>query len=278
MRMAPRKTTAAIHMAVAAAVAAPHKKLIPTQKESGPRAAFFLYNWRMADSAYNEKLIAAKMKQLERFRRERRQRGEAQKSQRLPPGQHVVPNVPVLDLGVHPPFDPKTWSFTVDGEVENPITFTWEEFQALPQTDIIKDFHCVTTWSSYDLKWRGVRLQDLAKIVQPKDSANFAIMESYDGYTTNTSVHEALGDDALLATHLGGEPLAIEHGGPMRMMIPTLYAWKSAKFLKKLTFSLRDKPGYWEIRGYHMVGDPWKEERHGEPGTDGFESLEDPKP
>ena len=220
---------------------------------------------------YNQKMIAAKMKQLERFKKEKAARDVAQERGRLPPGHTWTPGFPVLDLGVHPPFDPNTWSFRVYGEVENPMSFNWAEFQKLPRSRQISDFHCVTTWSKMDVRWGGVRMADLIALVRPKDTAHFVIQHSADEYTTNTSIFEAAHADALLADELNGLPLPLEHGGPMRMMIPTLYAWKSAKFLRALEFAPRDKPGYWEVRGYHNNADPWKEERNGEPpADDGF--------
>lgn len=219
---------------------------------------------------YNQKLIDAKLKQLERFRKERRQRSEAQRSLRLPPGQHEVKNFPVLDLGVHPPFDPRAWRFAVAGEVESPRSFTWEELGALPKTEQVSDFHCVTTWSRFGLRWGGVRMRELCALVKPTGRANFVLMRCADGYTTNTTIHEATAEDALLAYELDGAPVPLEHGGPLRMLLPTLYAWKSAKFLIGLEFRLRDEPGYWETRGYHNNADPWLEQRYGEPGDDGF--------
>ncbi|MBI3564332.1 MAG: sulfite oxidase-like oxidoreductase [Elusimicrobia bacterium] len=226
----------------------------------------------MADAPqYNEKMIAAKMKQLERFKKEKARRVQDQERRRLPPGQTWTPGFPVLDLGVHPDFDPKTWDFRVYGEVENPVTLSWEQFRALPRAEQTSDFHCVTTWSKADVRWGGVKMSALAALVRPKAHAHFAIQHSGDGYTTNTTVFEATSPDALLADTLDGQPLAVEHGGPLRMVIPTLYAWKSGKFLRALEFSVRDKPGYWEVRGYHNDADPWKEERTGAPpADDGF--------
>lgn len=220
---------------------------------------------------YNEKMIAAKMKLLERFKKEKTRRAADQERRRLPPGQTWTDGFPVLDLGVHPPFDPRTWSFRVFGEVENPVTLSWEEFRALPHAEQVSDFHCVTTWSKRDVRWGGVKMSALIERVKPKAHAHFVIQHSADQYTTNTTIFEAASPDALLADALDGAPLPVEHGGPMRMMIPTLYAWKSAKFLVGLEFSVRDKPGYWEVRGYHNNADPWREERNGEPpADDGF--------
>ena len=220
---------------------------------------------------YNEKMIAAKMKLLERFKKEKRERAASQEMLRLPPGQNWTDGFPVLDLGVHPEFDPKSWDLRIFGEVENPVTINWDEFQKLVHADQTSDFHCVTTWSKKDVLWRGVKMAELLKLVRPKETASFVIQHSGDGYTTNTSIFEASHEDALLADTLDGEPLPVKHGGPVRIMIPTLYAWKSAKFLRALEFSPRDKPGYWELRGYHNNADPWKEERNGEPpADDGF--------
>ena len=220
---------------------------------------------------YNEKMIAAKLKQLERFKAMKRERVESQERLRLPPGQTWTPGFPVLDLGVHPEFDPKTWDLKIFGEVENPVTLSWADFQALAHDDATSDFHCVTTWSKKDVRWRGVKMSTILKLVRPKTAANFVIQRSRDAYTTNTSIHEASQDDAILADTLDGAPLPVEHGGPVRMVIPTLYAWKSAKFLRALEFTTRDQPGYWERRGYHNNADPWKEERNGEPpADDGF--------
>lgn len=210
---------------------------------------------------YNQKLIAAKMKQLERFRKDKAARDGSRAAGRLPPGQTWTPGFPVLDLGVHPPFDPAAWTFRVFGEVEKELTFTWEEFGRLPRAEQVSDFHCVTTWSRKDLRWGGVRAADLLALAKPTAAAAFVIQHSADGYATNTSLFEASHDDALLADSLDGAPLPLEHGGPLRMVIPTLYAWKSAKFLVGLEFTAEDRPGYWETRGYHNEADPWKEER-----------------
>ena len=229
----------------------------------------------MADAPkYNEKMIAAKLKLLERFKKEKRERAVSQEHLRLPPGQNWTEGFPVLDLGVHPEFDPKTWDLRIFGEVENPVTLKWDDFQELPHADQLTDFHCVTTWSKKDVRWRGVKMTELLKLVRPKETAHFVIQHSGDGYTTNTSIFEASQEDAMLVDGLDGEPLPVKHGGPVRILIPTLYAWKSGKFLRALEFSVRDKPGYWELRGYHNNADPWKEERNGEPpADDGFASA-----
>jgi len=212
---------------------------------------------------YNEKMIAAKAKMLERLKEDKAARTESRGKNRLPPGQTWSKGFPVLDLGVHPPFDEATWEFKVWGEVENPISFDWKQFLFLPKTGTVSDFHCVTTWSKMDARWGGVTMADLLKLVRPRPAAAFVIQHCAEEYTTNTSLLEASEPDALLAYELDGAPLPIEHGGPMRMVIPSLYAWKSGKFLRGLEFSAVDKPGFWETRGYHNRADPWLEERHG---------------
>jgi len=226
----------------------------------------------MADAPkYNEKMIAAKMKLLERFKTEKTRRAADRERRRLPPGQGWTDGFPVLDLGVHPPFDPKTWELRVHGEVENPVTLSWERFAELPRAEQVSDFHCVTTWSRKDVRWGGVKMSTLVELVRPKAHAHFVIQRSADEYATNTTIFEATAPDALLADSLDGRPLLIEHGGPLRMVIPTLYAWKSAKFLRALEFATRDEPGYWEVRGYHNDADPWREQRRGAPpADDGF--------
>lgn len=187
----------------------------------------------------------------------------AQKRERVPPGQRETGKFPVLDLGVRPAFHEKRWRFTVDGAVANPLQVDWQGFVDLaPKRAQTSDFHCVTTWSRLDLGWAGIPVRALAEIVQPDESARFVMAHGADGYSTNLPLVDVLVEDALLAYELQGEPLSLEHGGPMRLLIPHLYAWKSAKFLRRLEFMSDDRPGYWEERGYHDRGDPWAEERY----------------
>jgi len=167
----------------------------------------------------------------------------------------------VLDLGVRPAFNDRRWRFTVDGAVEAQLQLTWEEFVALvPKRQQTSDFHCVTTWSRLDLGWGGMPFSALAAIVQPTVAALFVLAHGADGYSTNLLLEDAMADDVLLAYELDGQPLSLEHGGPMRLLVPRRYAWKSAKFLRRLEFLEVDEPGYWEQRGYHDRGDPWQEE------------------
>ena len=181
---------------------------------------------------------------------------------RLPPGQTLTERWPILDLGVRPKIDLKNWRLEISGLVENPVTLTWEDFMRLPQALVTADMHCVTTWSKFDNGWLGVKFLDLVKLVRPKPEAKFIIQYGYDGYTTNAPLADFMKDNVLVAHSHDGAPLQPEHGGPARMIIPELYAWKGSKFIKKLEFVGADQPGFWEVRGYNNHGDPWTEERY----------------
>ena len=181
---------------------------------------------------------------------------------RLPPGQRLVTSWPVLDLGAQPRIDLQRWRLVVDGLVENPVTLDWESFNRLPQSESLSDIHCVTSWSRYDNRWRGVLAADLLAHARPKPEAKFVLLQSFDTYTTNLPLAEFAAPDVLLATHWEGDPLTVEHGGPVRAVVPKLYFWKSAKWVKRISFAAKDQPGFWEVRGYHNHGDPWTEERY----------------
>ncbi|WP_172292692.1 sulfite oxidase-like oxidoreductase [Pseudoruegeria sp. HB172150] len=181
---------------------------------------------------------------------------------RLPPGQHEVKNWPVLDLGVEPAVDLNTWRLDVTGLVEEPLSPDWQSFGAYPQTTLRTDIHCVTTWSRYDNDWQGVRPRDILEDAGLGDDATHVMLHSHDGYTTNLPLEDFMSDTALLATHWQGAPLRSEHGGPMRAMVPHLYFWKSAKWLNGIEVMAGDRPGFWERNGYHMYGDPWREQRY----------------
>jgi DMSO/TMAO reductase YedYZ molybdopterin-dependent catalytic subunit len=183
-------------------------------------------------------------------------------SERLPPGQHLVRDWPVLDLGRQPDVSTERWRLELRGLVERPATLDWAGFQALPQTRATSDIHCVTTWSRYDNQWEGVRTRDLLDFVMPRDEAAAVILHGYDGYTTNVPLADFAAEDALIVHSWAGKPLAREHGGPARLVIPHLYFWKSAKWISAIEFLGADKPGFWEVNGYHMRGDPWAEERY----------------
>ena len=193
-----------------------------------------------------------------------RKRLEAQRRQegRLPPGQSLTLKWPVLHEGAVPTFDPTNWDFSVSGLVESPFTLTWDEFQALPRTKIRADFHCVTTWSKFDNEWEGVSFRVLAQRARPKPEAQFVVVKADGGYTTNVPLEDLLRDTVLLADRHAPEPLSAEHGAPLRLIVPHLYAWKSAKWVRGLDFIAADRPGFWEQVGYHMHGDPFEEQRY----------------
>jgi DMSO/TMAO reductase YedYZ molybdopterin-dependent catalytic subunit len=181
---------------------------------------------------------------------------------RLPPGQKLTDGFPVLDLGVQPKIPLAEWRLKLDGRVEKPAQLDWESFNALPQVDDVSDFHCVTTWSKFDCRWGGVAFTTLYELVQPQPDARFVYFTSYDGYSTNVALDRCLDDDVLIATSFDGAPLPLEHGGPARVIIPKLYAWKGAKFVSGITFLAEDKLGFWEVRGYSNTADPWTEDRY----------------
>ena len=180
----------------------------------------------------------------------------------LPKGQTITKKWPVLDLGVHPEISLDNWKLIIDGEVEHPVTLDWEAFMNLPQTEDTSDFHCVTTWSKMDMPWVGVRVIDLAALVHPKDTATHLMCYGYDDYTTNVSLAEALKPDVLLAHTVFGEPLPLEHGGPVRMITPQLYAWKGSKWISRIEFLAGNKLGFWEKRGYSNTAYPWRNDRY----------------
>jgi len=181
---------------------------------------------------------------------------------RLPPGQHTVRKWPRLDLGVVPRFDPKTWDFRVDGEVDAPLRLTYEEFLALPSAAVTSDFHCVTGWTTFDNTWDGVTVRELASRARVRPAAKYAIFTCGDGYTTSHPLSVLYDSDVLMTYRWDGNPLPIEHGGPVRLLVPKRYAWKSAKWVRQITFTKEDQLGYWEVRGYSNTADPWTEDRY----------------
>jgi DMSO/TMAO reductase YedYZ molybdopterin-dependent catalytic subunit len=183
-------------------------------------------------------------------------------TERLPPGQHLVRDWPVLDLGRQPDVAPERWELEIVGLVDNPVRLDWKAFMALPQTRTRSDMHCVTTWSRYDNDWLGVTTHDLLDLVRPKHAASFVLLHSYDGYTTNVPVADFASEAAMIVHGWDGKPLTRAHGGPARALIPHLYLWKSAKWLRRIDFLAADQAGFWERNGYHMRGDPWSEERY----------------
>jgi DMSO/TMAO reductase YedYZ molybdopterin-dependent catalytic subunit len=187
----------------------------------------------------------------------------------LPVGQHEVKNWPVLDLGFHPAIALDAWRLDVGGHVEHPLTLTWQQFLALPQVDDVSDFHCVTTWSRYNNRWRGVRFSTIAELAVPRPDAAHVLCTGYDvepltsvPYTTNLPLARAVEDDVLLVHTWEGEPLPREHGGPCRMITPKLYAWKGTKWIRRVEFLASDHRGFWEVRGYSNSAEPWFNDRY----------------
>ena len=184
---------------------------------------------------------------------------------RLPPGQIQTVKWPVLHYGQVPRADLGRWTFRVFGEVERPLEITWAEFARLPKRDVLCDIHCVTTWSRFDNRFSGVPVQLLLERAGVRPSASHVLVHADEDYTTNLPLSDLARDANLVATHFEGEPLLPEHGGPARLLVPHLYFWKSAKWVRGLELMEGDWPGFWEQNGYHMRGDPWAEERYGRP-------------
>jgi DMSO/TMAO reductase YedYZ molybdopterin-dependent catalytic subunit len=183
--------------------------------------------------------------------------------ERVPPGQALTTKFPVLHVGDPSAFDPRTWTLRVVGAVENPLTLTWEQVLALPSITSISDFHCVTSWSRLDNRWEGVAFRTLAEQAHPKAHAQYVIGEDDWGYTANLPLEVLMDDDVLLAYKHDGRELEAMHGGPLRLVVPKRYAWKSVKWLRALYFREHDEPGFWEVRGYSNTADPWTDDRYG---------------
>jgi DMSO/TMAO reductase YedYZ molybdopterin-dependent catalytic subunit len=181
---------------------------------------------------------------------------------RVPPGQFVTQQWPVLHFGTIPDVpDLPDWRFFVRGEVEKPLVLTWEEMQALPHAERVNDVHCVTHWTKLDNLWQGIPVREVLKLAVPKPAARFVIQHAFGGWTTNTPLSDFDRAENLFATHHSGKPLTREHGAPMRVVIPHLYFWKGAKWVSGIELTAEDRAGFWEENGYHMRGDPWREER-----------------
>ena len=181
---------------------------------------------------------------------------------RLPPGQYLTEKWPVLHAGSVPHTDLATWDFRVFGEVENELTVGWDEFEALPSTETVTDIHCVTRWSRFDTSFRGVHWRELAKLVRPRAGARFLVAHAEQGFTSNVPLTALEADDSLIAWEADGEPLAPEHGWPLRLVVASRYFWKSAKWLRGLELLTTDQPGFWERYGYHNEADFRREQRY----------------
>lgn len=200
------------------------------------------------------------------FLKRRKDEERIRSAGRLPPGQSLTYKFPVLTYGETPRFDPATWDLRVFGEVEREMRWTWDEFLALPTRTITTDIHCVTRWSKFDMVWEGVPLDELIGRFGVKPSARHVIVHCDGGYTTNLPIEDMLEPNVLLAYKVDGAFLEPDHGFPVRTLVPKLYFWKSAKWVRALEFSAEDKPGFWERNGYHNYGDPWKEQRYSRRG------------
>lgn len=214
---------------------------------------------------YNDKLIAKK-EEWAKYKRGLTEDGVMQdhrpRTARLPPGQHVTKGWPVLDLGIHPSIPLEQWTLAVGGLVQAPFTWNWDDFMAQPQVQLTSDFHCVTTWSTFDNVWEGVTFRQLMQVARPRPEARFVYFTTYDNYSTNLPLEACDDDDVLLTRTWNGQPLPREHGGPVRIIVPKRYAWKGAKWVKEILFLEQDRLGYWEVRGYSNTALPWDEDRY----------------
>jgi DMSO/TMAO reductase YedYZ molybdopterin-dependent catalytic subunit len=182
-------------------------------------------------------------------------------TERLPPGQSLTDGFPVLSAGPTPRVALDNWSFTLKDGPKPVMNWSWAEFNALPQTKMTRDIHCVTKWSKFNTPWEGVLIDDVFAEAGIEPPTQFMLAHSFDGYSTNVPVADLVDGKAMVALKYEGEPIHPEHGGPARLLVPHLYFWKSAKWVNGLQFTRQDEPGFWELRGYHIYGDPWREQR-----------------
>ncbi|MGA9349398.1 MAG: sulfite oxidase-like oxidoreductase [Anaerolineae bacterium] len=185
-----------------------------------------------------------------------------ERRRRIPPGQYVTERFPILHEGPIPPFDRRRWDFQVWGLVESPVKLTYDELRALPVKEVVADIHCVTGWSKLDTRWEGISPQELLRLARPKSEAAYVLVHCDGGYTTNLPLEALLNDSVVLAYGYEGEALPPEYGGPLRLVVPNRYFYKSAKWVRGLELMAEDRPGFWEQRGYHNNADPWEEERY----------------
>jgi len=229
----------------------------------------------MADDDKLDRIVESRLKLRERFQREMESSPSLADGQpmgtgpinrhgmpQLPPDQYLTKKWPVLDLGLKPQVSKDRWKLAITGAVNAPRVLTWADLEAFEQVDDVSDFHCVTKWSRLNVPWRGVRLADLIAAVEPDERARYLMCHASDGYTTNLPLAEALKSDVLLVHTADGVPLAVEHGGPCRLITPQLYAWKGAKWISRIDFMFDNKPGFWEERGYSNTAYPWRNDRY----------------
>ena len=216
----------------------------------------------MGASAYTKAQMAKLLWELWRQRRQARAQPDPGLAARVPPGQVLTTKWPVLTYGLIPRFDPKRWTFRCFGLVEREVSWSWEEFLRLPRVTVTSDIHCVTRWSRLDNTWEGVNVRTIIEACRPLPAARFVLQHTDPDYTTNTAIEDLVDDDVVLALRHNGRDLDPAHGGPMRLVLPKLYFWKSSKWLRAFEFLDVNPPGFWEQNGYHMHGDPWTEERY----------------
>jgi DMSO/TMAO reductase YedYZ molybdopterin-dependent catalytic subunit len=197
----------------------------------------------------------------------------AERARRTPPGQVLTTKWPVLTYGLTPRFDPGRWSFRCFGLVEEEVRWSWEELLALPRAEVVCDIHCVTRWSRLDNRFEGVPIREILRRVRPRPEARYVLVHADPDYTTNLPMDALVDDDVLLALKHDGHDLAPDHGGPLRLVVPKLYFWKSAKWLRGFEFLDVNPPGFWELNGYHMHGDPWKEQRYSDQETRAMQTM-----
>ena len=188
--------------------------------------------------------------------------GPKETQDRLPPGQFLEAGFPVLSAGPTPRIRTEDWTFTLKDGVRPVKSWNWAEFHELPQTKMTRDIHCVTTWSKFDTFWEGVIVDDILADAGIEPPTDYTLAHSYDGYTTNVPTADLVVGKAMVATRYAGQPITADHGGPARLLVPHLYFWKSAKWVNGLQFTQKDELGFWELRGYHRYGDPWREQRY----------------
>ena len=194
-------------------------------------------------------------------------------ARRTPPGQVLTTKWPVLTYGRTPRFDPRKWSFRAFGLVEEEVSFSWEELQALPRVEVACDIHCVTRWSRLDNRFEGVSIREIVRRVRPKPEAKYVMVHADPDYTTNLALADLVADDVVLALRHDGQDLTPDHGGPLRLVVPKLYFWKSAKWVRGFEFLDVNPPGFWEVNGYHMHADPWAEERYSDQETRAMQTM-----
>ena len=194
-------------------------------------------------------------------------------AKRTPPGQVLTTKWPVLTYGLTPKFNPKTWRFRCVGLVDEEVSWSWEEFLSLPRSEVFCDIHCVTRWSRLDNRFEGVHIHEIMKRIRLKPGAKFVMVHADPDYTTNLPLEDLVEDDVILALSHDGKPLEPDHGGPLRLVVPKLYFWKSAKWLRGFEFLDVNPPGFWEVNGYHMRADPWKDERYSDQETRAMQQM-----